>query len=367
MIILKLWRKKIPSSGNIPHKKQELVDYIVRQTAGDSFFDNFSDLQKRALAEIAHCTGGMYHRSRMAAKYGQEYAESGPDSDWSLLDVFIVDKMVSQDVCDRIRNIFPRPVIDRIQSDESLQHEIRHEVYGSKGKQIDVIPLDERCTELEAIQNLEIVLRCIESGKIKISATSRCPTGASIIKLADNLTSADWYERPSYGGIQAFAWPLMLQAAGFVAASASSLSLSVKGKNILSRKISAHDAIRSIWDSWKSKALIDEFSRIDVIKGQRAKGRVQARAKEGIPQTVEVMLLEANTRIAEFTFEGRACLLACKNKDLLHQIRHDVKLKHCAIVAEPSFVTLLPGRENEFFQRLRALGYSVPVAEKIVS
>ena len=71
--------------------------------------------------------------------------------------------------------------------------------------------------------------------------------------------------------IRAFAWPLLVQSAGLTRLSASKLVLSKAGRAALAAP--AHETIKHVWKRWLTKGLIDEFNRVEAIKGQKRKGR----------------------------------------------------------------------------------------------
>jgi hypothetical protein len=71
--------------------------------------------------------------------------------------------------------------------------------------------------------------------------------------------------------IQPFAWAMLLQAAGLAEATGTRLQLTAAGRKATTRP--AHEVIRLVWQKWLKTTLLDEFSRINVIKGQQAKGR----------------------------------------------------------------------------------------------
>jgi hypothetical protein len=572
--------KILSSSGTIPNKKADLVEFLIQNSFKPDFMKTFSDIELKALAETVHNTDGLLDISRIVAKYGDDpykWQKSECTVDASLLDLYIIKNVMPMDVRDRLKEIIPAPQKSSISCmDELPETIIQSERYYENTVNISV-DITEKQTEIAALQNLEIVLRLLESGKMKVSPVSKLPSGRTVELLSSQLCDGDLYPHPCYGGIQSFAWPLIIQAGGFAAVSNATLSITTKGKNVLCGKISMHDALKMAWDAWKSYALIDEFSRIDAIKGQKAKGRVMTsastrrnivikalslcpagkwitigelgrfmraedlyfdvahdkwelyivdrqygslgydghsnweilqeryikvlimeyaatlglvdigyatpenvacnfndlwgkdylqylsrydgllffrvnnlgsyilgkndkydtpvvethrifdllpnfdiiisdraklnkadflylnkiaestgdliwkitpksiraalekgeelnhirefistRSKNEIPQTVDMLLKEAEKKVIDFTFEGRACLLECKNPDILNLVKHDYKLKTCAFVNDPSHIVLKIGKEKEFFGRLNDLGYSVPVALKIV-
>lgn len=64
---------------------------------------------------------------------------------------------------------------------------------------------------------------------------------------------------------------MILQASKLTNVSAKRLALSNEGRKILSRP--AHDIIKNLWQSWCKNTLLDEFNRVDEIKGQKHKGK----------------------------------------------------------------------------------------------
>jgi hypothetical protein len=575
---LKTIARLLPGTPTLPTRKDELIKLLLRHCATDKIFNHLSDMEKNALAETAHHTAGAYDRTRFMARYGRDPFPREIDyhRQTTLLDLFIVNGTMPQDLQERVKKIFPQPAAVTITTCDNLPPKIVQHEKKYNGTSKLTVEVRKRPTVREAIGNFTIVLRVMDSGKLKVSSARRFPTQAAMTLLAEQLMENDWYEQPCYGGIQSFAWPLLLQAGGFAATSASALSLTSKGKKVLNGKIPVHEAIRDAWNAWKTRALIDEFSRVSAIKGQTARGRVmtsalrrraaviealaecpegtwisveelgrfmraesrgfaithnswglyigdrnygalgyegfdsweilqeryiktvimeyaatlgivdigyappedvarnfndlwgtgeleylsscdgllffrindlgawvlggrknytpapeplrqcldvlpnfdiavtdlsalpktdrmfldgiamssgkflwkinrqtlmtalekgasidtirnflQSRAKNGIPQTVDALLKETGWKTAEITFEGRACLLACKDTRIHDLLRLDDKLKQYTLAAQNAYIILLSEKEQAFFRRMRELGYSLPVAHRI--
>ena len=68
--------------------------------------------------------------------------------------------------------------------------------------------------------------------------------------------------------IATFAWPLLVQAGGLAKLDGTRLQLAPKGRAALGKPPA--ETIRHLWQRWLTHAVIDEFSRIEQIKGQRA-------------------------------------------------------------------------------------------------
>lgn len=135
-----------------------------------------------------------------------------------------------------------------------------------------------RRTEREAAANLTAVLVLIAEGKLRTRELSRRPTFGTVRRVGAELADGDFYDDES---IAAFAWPLLVQAAGLARSRQSKLELTAEGKAALHRP--EPETIRHIWHAWIANAVIDEFRRINRVKGQETvlavrPGRVRRRA-----------------------------------------------------------------------------------------
>ena len=123
-----------------------------------------------------------------------------------------------------------------------------------------------RLTEHESQLNLHTMLQLCAAGSLRCSDTTRRPTAATIRALVAQLVHGDFY---LLDPIASFAWPLLIQAGGLATLAGGRLQLTARGRTAL-RKPPA-EVIRQLWQRWLTHALIDEFSRIEEIKGQRAR------------------------------------------------------------------------------------------------
>ncbi|QIZ35848.1 helicase-associated domain-containing protein [Saccharopolyspora sp. ASAGF58] len=135
----------------------------------------------------------------------------------------------------------------------------------------DVLEHQVRPTEQEAQLNLRAVLELCAAGEVRCSEKTGRPSAATIRTVRSRLASGDFYpDEP----IAAFAWPLLLQAGGLARIDGGRLRLTPKGRAALAAP--AAEVIRALWQRWLTHAVIDEFSRIDEIKGQRIKNVISA-------------------------------------------------------------------------------------------
>jgi hypothetical protein len=264
-------------------RKDVLVGAILRSFAGDglrSLWDSLDDIQRMAVAETAYALDGLFDGNRFRAKYrrlpdftiresGRSYSYYGPPTALGLF-LYHQDGCYSlpDDMRERLRAFVPEPEPVRLSTVEMLPEEIGEN------------RLTVRHTERDAMADLSILLRLTDQGRIQVSDKTSLPGAVTLRLLTENLAGGDFYaDKPKQnqgdqeiGPIKAFSWPLMLQAAGLVQRNGSKLALSTAGRKALAS--SQASVLGTIWNKWLRSSLFDEFSRVDVIKGQKSKGRV---------------------------------------------------------------------------------------------
>jgi len=128
-----------------------------------------------------------------------------------------------------------------------------------------------RSTELEALANVAAVLQLCAAGKLRCSEKTSRPSAATVRVVAESLAAGDFYPDDA---IASFAWPLLLQAGGLARLEAGKLALTPKGRKALG--LPPAEVIRGLWERWPRHAPIDEFSRVEQIKGQRSSAALSA-------------------------------------------------------------------------------------------
>jgi hypothetical protein len=258
----------------IPTRKADIVNAICgTMLSGNlkSHFESLDDMGRAAVREAVFSPEGTLDIVRFEAKY-QQVASLGKSSGWRakghLVDLFIVGKLVPADLRKALKTFIKKPEKDRIKYSEKLPKSIPLDIHE---KTVDR-HLNVRNTAAPALNNLETVLLLVEGGKIKVSAKTGRPTLAAQKKLAKLLQEGDWYEESDIlggiGHIQAFAWPVLLQGSGLAKADGSTLKLTNKGKKALNGNF--FQIIKDAWGRWQSNKFLDEFSRVDQIKGQKS-------------------------------------------------------------------------------------------------
>lgn len=120
-------------------------------------------------------------------------------------------------------------------------------------------------TQQWALESLGRVLSLVKDGRLSCSAKTHRPSLASVRAVAGVLPGGDFY--PNHD-IAAFAWPLLVQGGGLANIIGPKLQLTPKGQRVLLAPTPL--ILQELWDRWITRGLIDEFSRIDHIKGQRS-------------------------------------------------------------------------------------------------
>ncbi|MGM1062755.1 helicase-associated domain-containing protein [Saccharothrix sp. Mg75] len=141
-------------------------------------------------------------------------------------------------------------------------------------KEVDLVdssPEQVRFTEEEAPANLRAVLELCAAGQVRCSDKTGRPSAASVRAVGAHLVRGDFYpDEP----IAAFAWPLLVQAGGLATLDGTRLRLTPKGRAVLGKP--SAEAVRGLWRRWLTHAVIDEFSRVEQVKGQQARNVLTA-------------------------------------------------------------------------------------------
>ncbi|OGB28246.1 MAG: hypothetical protein A3F78_03460 [Burkholderiales bacterium RIFCSPLOWO2_12_FULL_61_40] len=263
-------------------RKDDLVERIASALLGPELMAawlGLDEVQRAAVAEAAHDPLGEYSAQRFQAKYQKQpvfqvakaRSHGYSSGKKSALCLFIHSAGSAEGYCvpadlgQRLREFVPPPAPLQLASFETL-------------------PVQdgwvERLTEREALQEVGIMLRTIEQARIQVSEKTAQPGAAALRVLSEKLVGGDFYpvaeKRDPWdqeiGPIKAFAWPMLLQAGGLVARTGSRLALGPAGVKALGAP--AQEVLRGLWRKWVKSTLLDEFSRMDEIKGQNSKGRV---------------------------------------------------------------------------------------------
>lgn len=305
-----------------PTRKADLVSLIARHLDGErlrTLWDRLDEMQKQAVSETMYAADGMFHAEKFQAKYGSLPHFGTPEGSWgyketpSLLRLFLyntqrysrVATVVPHDLQQRLRPFVPPPAAPALPALDELpefwEQEERLYAYDDdddgpliisrnkifklprKPPQVTVavqrLPLTRCDTEPAAQQDVQTVLRLIDKGKIAVSDKTLYASSATMHELASLLHGGDFYAlqpkqhkwEQAIGPIKAFAWPLLVQAARLAELHGKKLALTKAGRQALS--VPPAETLRLLWQRWLTTKLLDEFTRVEVIKGQHGKGK----------------------------------------------------------------------------------------------
>lgn len=283
--------------GATATRKGELVDLLAK-AMGDrqkvrSLYDGRDDVGKKALQEATYDPEGTLDLFIFKAKYGRTPSFGGSGSRYGLrnekptvLRLFFPRRnTLPRDLQSMLRSFVPEPPPLTVQALDELPAKVNRPHVGpsrySRKEKAEEIELCERQTARAALQDIKAILRLIDMGEVRVSEKTRRPSLAAMKAITGVLADGDFYTEADQSEddwdpasdlrIQPFAWPMLVQAAGLAEAAGTRLQLTAAGRKATTKP--SHEVIRQVWEKWQKTTLVDEFSRINAIKGQQAKGR----------------------------------------------------------------------------------------------
>ena len=275
-----------PKSRKKTDATAEILPLLNDAKSAVKIFLTLDSLQQKAVAEAVFHRENEYDDGRFAAKYGSSpkfKIELGKyESEPTLLKLFIYSdecgNFIPNDLAVKIKSFVPQPQGFFLKTTKTIPESITVKFPGWQKKPDEVIPLTVRETESEAMQDFWSVLRLVEDKKIAVSDKTFYPSAKSVEEITAVLQNGDFYKivedkqhYPNIGAIKGFAWAMILQASKLTNVSAKKLALSNEGRKILNKP--AHEIIKNLWQSWQKTTVLDEFNRVDEIKGQKSKGK----------------------------------------------------------------------------------------------
>ena len=285
----------LPIPKPYPTRKAEMILAIAGHLSGprlQALWGRLDETQQLAVRETLHGPERAFDADRFRARYGKlpsGYKSPGYRKS-SLLRLFLypMDRhssptAIPQDLRKRLLEFVPKPPEATLATIDELPGEIRQERrYVPKGQdKYTSATLLRRDMEQAAAYDLLAVLRLVDQGRVAVSAKTRRASAAAMLRIADVLTGGDFFdpaEKKKHrwsqvaGPVRPFAWPLLLQAGRLAQLHGSKLALTKAGRTAL--RDPPANTLRHLWRRWMNNKLLDEFIRIDAIKGQtRGKGR----------------------------------------------------------------------------------------------
>ncbi len=290
-----------------PTRKADMVKAIESHLAGDrlrKLWDRLDEKQQLAVREALHAPFGVFDRQQFEAKYGSLPAGLGTTHTRRRarpLHLFLYPRfrqamevsLVPPELARRLAAFVTPPPEATVAAADELPEAVELPQSGPvrRGEKPSLarVSLTRRDMERTAPHDLLAVLRLIDGGRVAVSATTRRPAAAASQRVAEVLSGGDFFEpttgnKPkrvqAIGPIRAFAWPCLVQAARLAELRGSRLALTKAGRAALAAP--PPQALRRLWERWLKSTLLDEFSRVENIKGQsRGKGKRTMTAPAG--------------------------------------------------------------------------------------
>jgi hypothetical protein len=284
----------------VPNRKAELVA-LVTKTMQDpdvvrSLYENLDETGKDMVREAAHDEEGVWHPEQFEAKYGCCPSFSEPDSfyrdpappsiRWLFFPNFV---SLPVDLRKLLLAFVPEPKPLRISAIDELPAAARVPYVewqdGKRTEEEDHVTMRVRETARDALHDVKAVLRLVDAGEVRVSDKTRRPAQAAVQAVRRVLAGGDFYapedeSKEKYEQVtndlsmKAFAWPLLLQAAGLAESAGARLQLTDAGRKATAKPPA--ETLQRIWKRWLGTKLLDEFSRINVIKGQQSPSALTA-------------------------------------------------------------------------------------------
>lgn len=280
-------------------RKAEIVEALAGCLLGAGLMElwnRLKSLEQSAVAEAVYAADGIFDQEAFRAKYralpvfeteGRHEYDKHP----TLLRLFLHPAEnhalgLPVDLRQKLMTFVPKPPQAQLASlDQIPERPLRDRTSRrfDTTKQTIIYeshktPLVLRLTEPAASQDLRTTLRLVDQEKLSVSTTTLLPSKASMALLGGLLREQDFFDLTEkvndwdseIGPIKGFSWPLLIQAAKLAAVRNGKLSLTKLGRTALAAPPAK--TLRDLWNAWLDNKIIDEFSRIDAIKGQRGKG-----------------------------------------------------------------------------------------------
>lgn len=257
-------------------RKDDLVQTLLGRLTGQSLrtlWERMDDIEKMAVSESLYAPDLTYNAARFGAKYGRrpktDRSSGGTLPSFLTLILYGLDGAyrIPDDMAESLETFVPPPPATRLETVDSLPENWSEEA------------LVQRACERDALMDLSVMLRLVDQGRIKVSEKTSIAGTAALNFLTGQVAGGDFYHwmpkenkwDQEIGPIKAFAWPLLLQAGGLAQKNGIKLALTPAGLKAL--KMPPADALRGLWRKWLKSTLLDEFSRMDDIKGQKSAGK----------------------------------------------------------------------------------------------
>ena len=268
---------KFDSRGNKSMLTRALIVPFYDVEICKAFYSKLSTIEQAAIQEVVHSWDRLYG-DRMMAKYDdlprlrKDWSSYGSQREpiSAIACLLSKERVMPKELIDRFATFVPKPKDNTMHGIVSIP-----EKFETSTDKLDITIHE---TEQAALADALTILRLCENGQISVSETTGYITTSSAAKVKDMLFAGDFYGNVTErkydvqmgpAGIRPFAWSIILRVAKAVKNIKGKLYLSKKGAEFLAKQ--PQDIIVDLWTDWVWNDEFNEFSRIDVIKGQKSK------------------------------------------------------------------------------------------------
>jgi hypothetical protein len=306
----------------VPPRKPELValltDTMLRPDKVRSVYEQLDETSKAAVQEATHDPEGLLRTERFAPKYGRdpdygrEASGYGKPARPTRLRLFFPQYYsLPTDLRTMLSAFVPQPRPFITAAMDTLPPTVEVPSYswdsGKCREEFENVPLQVRETAADALHDLKAMLRLVDAGEVRVSDKTSRPTTATLKRIAPILHGGDFYPAENateWEGdpaadltMKAFAWPMLLQAAGLAQVTGNKLQLTKAGRKATTTP--PHKVIRNVWEKWLKTTLMDEFHRIAAIKGQKGNLTAVARRRQAMNEVLAECPVQKWTAIDE--------------------------------------------------------------------
>ncbi|MCY4264977.1 MAG: hypothetical protein OXE78_08985 [Gammaproteobacteria bacterium] len=279
-------------SPTIKHDMIMAISYQLNGTCLKELWEKLTDLHQLAVSEALYDSDLQLHEERFHARYGEPASVPSIRSTSmnNPLRFFLYTgskhsynaEFIPMDLAEHLRSFVSAPPEVTLKVVEELPDSVDRKKQGSSSldqePEFDRAELHSCDMERAAQRDLHKVLNLVDQGRVTVSAKTRRPSAATLKRIAEELVGGDFFEHgcrnssgQSIGVMRAFAWPMLLQAGKLVQLNGSKLALKKSGRTAL--RTAAAETLKFLWLEWIDNGVLDEFSRIEEIKGQQSRSR----------------------------------------------------------------------------------------------
>jgi hypothetical protein len=277
-----------------PPRKDDLVRLLTR-TMEDArrvreLYEGLDATNKTAIQEAVHNDEGVLREEAFAAKhrgfpnFGTQSASYSSRARPTTLALFFPSPyrhVLPSDLHDMLEEFVPEPppvAVSAVEEPPAVASQTNYSwKAGTRVEETEEIPLRLRATAAEALHDVKAALHLVDTGAVGVSDKLRRPVPAAIKAVGAVLAGGDFYTADDADSdkydpdsdlvIKPFAWPMIVQAAGLAEPSGGKLRLSAAGRKATTQP--AAEILAAAWNKWLKNTLLDEFNRVEVIKGQK--------------------------------------------------------------------------------------------------